>query len=124
MSYFSSFIWRPLVAALARARGSSHAGSAAAASAALDAVNRLGQDVHDQLASGVGPNSASSLGSAAVRDLEDGLRAAVDAFLTAAVPVGLNGLAVGAADLALTWAENHAHDYVAGLFHHARSGAG
>jgi hypothetical protein len=121
MSYFSKFVWHPLIAALARAKGSSHAGTAAAAGAALDAVGKLGADVSASLQGGLTANSAASVASVAVRDLKDGLKATVDAFLMSAAPVGLNALAVGGANLGLDWIESHAHDYVAALFHHAKT---
>lgn len=121
MSYFSKFVWHPLLAAIARASGSSHAGTAAAGQAASDALARLGQDVHDQLAGGLTANSAMAVANSAIKDLEDGLKAAADAYLMGALPVGLGGLAAGGVNLGLDFVESHAHDYLSALFHHAKT---
>lgn len=121
MSYFSKFVWHPLMAALAKAQSSSHPATSAAGGAALSAVGKLGADVSASLSAGLTANSATAAGSVVVKDLEDGLKATVDAFLMTVAPAGLGSLAVEGADLGLSWAESHAHDYLALLFHHAKS---
>ena len=123
MSYFSTFIWDPLLAALARARGSSHPGTAAAGQAALSAVGKLAGDVQTTVSQGLTPNSAAALQTAALKDLEDGLKAVVDAFIGAVTPPGVSVLAIGGANLALDFVESHAKDYVSALFAHVREPA-
>lgn len=121
MSWFSKFVYDPIVARIARASGSSNAGVAEAAKSLQATVAQTSTDVNSIVAGGLTANSATALKNVVVKDLEDGLKAAVDAFLMGAVPLGMGGVAVPLANAALDFAENHAHDYVASLFHHAKA---
>lgn len=123
MSWLSKYVFDPFLATLARAAGSSHAGTAAAGKAALGAVAGLGADVAASLQNGLTVNSAQAAGNVALKDAEDGLRATVDAYLTAALPIGVGEAAAQIANGGLDWVEQHVHDYVASLFHHARQQA-
>jgi len=121
MSLFSKFVWHPLIAAMAKAASSSHPATSAAGKAGLDAIGKLGSDVQADLSAGLTANSAAAVRSTVVRDLEDGLRASVDAALMAGLPGPAGELAAEGVDMGIGWLEQHAHDYLAALFHHAKS---
>jgi hypothetical protein len=120
MSWLSKYVFDPVKAALARAEGSSNAGVAAAAKAASDSLNSTAAQVGTDLSQGLTANSAVALKNDVVKGLEDGLKLAVDAYLTAAVPLGLGAAAVPVANAAIDFAESHALAYVSSLFSHAK----
>lgn len=118
-SWFAYYLFDPAKAALARLAGSSNQGVANAAKVSLGALQSTGAQVASDLSAGLTANSAIAAKNDAVKGLEDGLKLAVDAYLTAAVPLGLGNVAAEAANATLDWSYDHAATYLASLFHHA-----
>jgi hypothetical protein len=120
MSYLSKFVFNPIRAALARAASSSNPGVASAAKELQASGVKIAHDVNDTLAQGLSANSAVALKNAVVKDLEDGIRNAVDAYVVNAIPLGLGVAAVPIINAGLDYAEQHLHNYIAALFDHAK----
>lgn len=120
MSWLSKYAFSPIKAALARAAGSSNKGVADAAQSVQGTIAKMGADIRHTLESGLTANSTAALKNTLVKDLEDGVRGAVDAYLVGAVPLGLGYAAVPVVNSGLDLLEQHLHNYVASLFDHAK----
>jgi hypothetical protein len=128
MSWLSKFIFDPILTALSRAASSGNPAVAAAGLAALNTYSATSTDVKNAAGALVGgavatANTTAGQASPIIADLEDGLRNTLDAYLGAALPLGLGKLAQGPANAILAFGEQHAHDYIASLFHHAKATA-
>lgn len=121
MSILSKYFFDPIRAQFARWAGSSNSGLAAAGKQALQTYDTVSSDVAGTLQAGLTANSAQALGSKLILDFEDGLRAAADAYLTAALPPIVGTGAAEIANALLSFGEQHALTYVSSLFAHARS---
>ena len=124
MSVLSKYVFDPLKAAAARALSSMNPLNQLAGQAAANAVNSAVGSVTSQVADANAHNSAMGLSNPAIGKLETDLNAAVSAFVqaTVAAEVPIIGGAVAPAfgelaTTALTFAENHALTYLAGVFH-------
>lgn len=127
MSILSKFIFDPIQAALARGATSSNSVVVSAAQAGQATYAAAAGDIAVTAALPLTANSAAALGSNLIKDAEDGLRLALDGVITAGlanVPI-IGGVitpeAVGAANMALSFAEQHALTYVSSLFSHGKA---
>jgi hypothetical protein len=122
MSLVSEFIFDPLKAAIAKALGSSNPATQATAQAAADAVTATAPA--PAAAPVMSSNSPAGIAMPEIAALEDALNQAVATFagnfITTEVPI-VGGLiapeAKKAIVAAMTFGEQHAATYLAGLFH-------
>lgn len=127
MSILSKFVFDPIKAALARGATSSNPVVVAASVAGQATYTAAAADVATAASQPLSANSAAALGSSLLQDGEDGVRMALDGVITALVgqvPV-VGGLiapeAVAAANLGLSFGEQHFLSYVSSLFAHAKT---
>ncbi len=127
MSWLSKYVFDPVKAAMSRQANSQNPIAAATGKASLDAVKNISAVTVSTIDDAITHRSAVGMSSPIVGALEDGLKSVTEAALTAAlgeVPVVgalITPEAVAAADMGLTFLEQHAATYLAGLFHHART---
>jgi lysozyme len=129
MSWASKFIFDPIKAAIARATTSSNPAVAAGAVSVQTTYNQVSTTINSAANNGLSTNSAAGVANDLIGQLENGLLAAADAFITGGLastgPVGaaLAPEAVAGANALLTFGEQHAMTYIAALFSHARTQA-
>lgn len=127
MSVLSKFIFDPIKAALARGATSSNSVVVAAAQAGQVSYAEAAGDIAATVGQPLTANSATALGSDLIKDAEDGLRLALDGVITAglaSVPIiggAVTPEAVGAANMALSFGEQHFLTYVSSLFAHGKA---
>ena len=127
MSILSHFVFDPVRAALARGSTSHNSIIAIASVAGQGAYSEASDAVALSVTQPLTANSAAALGSVLIKDVEDGLRIALDGIITASlagVPIAgpaATKEAVAIANLSLAFAEQHALTYISSLFAHGRN---
>lgn len=131
LSWLADHVFDPIAAAISRAKTSSNPVAAAVGAAADTAYTKITGDVSTAattlVSTPISSQSAAALASPAIADAETGLQAVVDAFVVAMVgrvPVVGAVLApevVGAANIALTFGEQHFLTFISSLFNHAQT---
>lgn len=127
MSWFSHFVFDPILAAIAGASASKNKATQMVGQAASTAVKNVAADVTAAASQPLSNLSAAGLGNKVIGDLESGLQGVVDGFIMGTLgsnPIGimLTPEAVALANISLAFAEQHVAAYVSALFSHAKSG--